>query len=60
MERFLIEKIRVNIRHSFLGMEVTQAEIIAVGLVIVGIAGFWYFRYAYRKKQPQKVEKNGT
>ncbi|MCK4679323.1 MAG: prolipoprotein diacylglyceryl transferase [Bacteroidales bacterium] len=53
IERFTIEKIRVNIRHHFLGIEVTQAEIIAVVLVILGIIGFWYFR----KRNDQKTKK---
>lgn len=39
IERFWIEKIRVNIRYDFLGLHPTQAELIAVGLIIVGIAG---------------------
>jgi len=50
IERFLIEKIRVNIKHNFLGMEVTQAEIIAVCLMFIGILGFWYFRFRYKRK----------
>lgn len=37
LERFLIEKIRVNNRIDFLGMDVTQAEIIAVGLMLTGV-----------------------
>jgi prolipoprotein diacylglyceryl transferase len=45
MERIFIEQLRVNIRYDFLGMKVTQAEIIAVGLILAGIAGFWYFRW---------------
>lgn len=39
VERFWIEGIRVNIRYNFLGLHPTQAELIAVGLMIVGIAG---------------------
>lgn len=38
-ERFLIEKIRVNAQYNVLGMKMTQAEIIAVGLMLIGIAG---------------------
>lgn len=53
IERFLIEKIRINIRHHFLGIEVTQAEIIAVVLVILGIIGLWYFK----KRNNQKTNK---
>jgi phosphatidylglycerol---prolipoprotein diacylglyceryl transferase len=38
-ERFLIEQIRVNVETSFLGMTVTQAEIISVVLIIAGVIG---------------------
>lgn len=41
VERFFIEKIRVNNKFEFLGMTATQAEIIAVCLVIAGAIGFW-------------------
>ena len=43
IERLMIEQIRVNIRYHFIGMEVTQAQFIAVGFILVGIAGFIYF-----------------
>lgn len=42
VERFLIEKIRVNNKFDFLGMTVTQAEVIASALIITGIAGYIY------------------
>ncbi len=48
-ERFLIEKIRVNIKYDFLGAEVSQASLIATGLVILGIAGIFYTRRLHRK-----------
>ncbi|KAA3640509.1 MAG: hypothetical protein DWQ02_01965 [Bacteroidetes bacterium] len=38
-ERFWIEKIRVNIKYDFAGMQVTQAEIISVILFLIGVAG---------------------
>jgi prolipoprotein diacylglyceryl transferase len=50
IERFFIEHIRVNIKHHFLGMEVTQAEFIAVFLVMMGIAGLWFFPYLQKSK----------
>ena len=50
MERFFIEKIRVNIRYDILGLHPTQAEIISVLLMIIGVAGLIYFRYGYRKR----------
>jgi prolipoprotein diacylglyceryltransferase len=37
LERFFIEKIRVNNRMEFLGFNPTQAEVISTGLVITGI-----------------------
>jgi phosphatidylglycerol:prolipoprotein diacylglycerol transferase len=40
-ERFLIEQIRVNNEFDFLGMTVTQAEVIAVLLVVAGAVGLW-------------------
>lgn len=43
IERFLIEKIRVNNKMDFLGLELTQAEIISSTLVILGVAGIVYF-----------------
>ena len=39
IERFWIEKIRVNDKLNFLGMELTQAEIISVLVFIIGIIG---------------------
>ncbi|HYV94872.1 MAG TPA: prolipoprotein diacylglyceryl transferase family protein [Chitinophagales bacterium] len=39
IERFFMENIRVDIRYHFLGMTATQAQIIAVIMVILGIAG---------------------
>jgi prolipoprotein diacylglyceryltransferase len=41
IERFLIEKIRVNV--AFAGTW-TQAEVISLGLIIVGIAGIIWRR----------------
>jgi len=36
-ERFIIEKIRVNIKYDFLGMDVTQAEIISTSIFLSGV-----------------------
>ncbi len=44
-ERLIIEQIRVNIKYHFLGIQFTQAEAIAVGLIIAGVAGIFYFRW---------------
>lgn len=50
VERFLIEKIRVNVKQDFLGMQLTQAEIISFGLILLGIVGILYFRKTPIKK----------
>ena len=49
VERFLIEQIRVNPPYKFLGIEATQAELIATGLFLGGLATLIVFR---RKTQP--------
>ena len=42
VERLLIEQIRVNVRHTLLGLQVTQAEVLSVGLLLVGIGVMAY------------------
>jgi phosphatidylglycerol---prolipoprotein diacylglyceryl transferase len=49
--RLFIEQLRVNKRYDFMGMEVTQATIIAVMLIIAGIGLIFYFRIWNRKKR---------
>lgn len=44
VQRFLIESIRVNDKIPLMGMEVTQAEIISVLFVIVGMAGLIWLK----------------
>ncbi len=39
VERFFIEKIRVNQRYDFLGINPTQAEVIATMLFLIGLTG---------------------
>ena len=51
IERFLIEKIRVNNKFDFLGMEVTQAEIISTILFLIGLSLLVYL-VASRKANP--------
>lgn len=48
LERFLIEKIRVNTKYESLPFQPTQAELIASGLMILGAVLFWFF---YKKKK---------
>jgi prolipoprotein diacylglyceryl transferase len=49
-ERLIIEQIRVNIRYDFLGMKVTQASVIAVLLILMGIGLIFYFKRWNKKK----------
>jgi len=39
LERFTIEQIRINEKYNILGASLTQAEIIALSLVLIGIIG---------------------
>ncbi len=58
VERMLIEQIRVNNKFNLLGMEVTQAEIIATILITLGIASMIFiykfkdYIIEYCKKKP--------
>jgi phosphatidylglycerol:prolipoprotein diacylglycerol transferase len=38
-ERLLVEKIRINVEHDWLGLQLTQAEAISVVLVVAGLLG---------------------
>jgi phosphatidylglycerol:prolipoprotein diacylglycerol transferase len=48
MERFLIEKIRVNTQYHIFGLHPTQAELISAFLMITGIILFFVCRTFYR------------
>jgi len=50
-ERFFIEFIRVNIQYSWIGIHASQAQFIAIGIMLTGIAGIIYFT-RFRKKEP--------
>src|SRR5688572_5766428 len=54
LERFFIEKIRVNNRMDFLGFQPTQAEVISLGLVLTGVLLWIYLSRKYRTT-PVKV-----
>ena len=56
VERFFIEKIRINPDYHFLGIEATKAEIIAVVLFLTGIAGIVYFTQNKNKFIPKAAE----
>ena len=49
LERFLIEKIRVNTKYILFGQEITQAELISLAMIIIGLA-IVYRLYAQTKK----------
>jgi prolipoprotein diacylglyceryltransferase len=42
VERFFIEKIRINPDYNIFGMKATQAELIAILLFLAGVAGAFY------------------
>jgi phosphatidylglycerol---prolipoprotein diacylglyceryl transferase len=50
VERFFIEKIRINADYSILGLEGTQAQIIAILITIAGGLGIWYAAKMHKKK----------
>lgn len=50
VERFFIEKIRVNEVYHIFGNEITQAEIISVCLFLTGLFGVIYFKFIEKKK----------
>ena len=52
IERMMIEQIRVNNKFSFLGLQVTQAEVIAAVLMLLGLGGLFFLR---EKKNAQTV-----
>ncbi|HMR83169.1 MAG TPA: prolipoprotein diacylglyceryl transferase [Niabella sp.] len=52
LERFFIERIRVNVKMDFLGMEVTQAQLISSGIIIAGIAMIIFAKTNYKKIKP--------
>ena len=50
IERFFIEKIRVNVTYDFLPFQPTQAEIISLLLFIVGVAGVIWLKKKHGKE----------
>jgi phosphatidylglycerol---prolipoprotein diacylglyceryl transferase len=57
LERFLIEKIRVNIPYKIWGYEVTQAELISSFMILAGIVGL-ILTYKYRDQIKESVQKD--
>jgi prolipoprotein diacylglyceryl transferase len=50
VERFFMEQIRINKVYTFLGLHFTQAEVIAISLIVLGGIGFWHFQRRDRKQ----------
>lgn len=50
MERYLIENIRVNRQYDLLGLDLTQAQIIAISLSLIGSIGWVFLSFQYRAK----------
>jgi len=50
VERYWIEKIRVNARYDIFGYHPTQAEIIAVLFFVAGAIGYWWLKKRGRHK----------
>ncbi|MDF2187756.1 prolipoprotein diacylglyceryl transferase family protein [Paraflavitalea sp. CAU 1676] len=55
LERFFIEKIRVNTTYSISGFHPTQAELISSGLVIIGVALYFYLSRRKPTAAPQAI-----
>ncbi|WP_114792035.1 prolipoprotein diacylglyceryl transferase family protein [Niabella yanshanensis] len=55
LERFMIERIRVNVKMHFLGIEMTQAQLISFAIILGGIAMIIFARTNYKKSQPTTV-----
>lgn len=54
IERFLVETIRVNTKYDIFGIHPSQAELISSGLVIAGVAMWFYWKnLAARKARTQ-------
>ncbi|MEO0469403.1 MAG: prolipoprotein diacylglyceryl transferase family protein [Bacteroidota bacterium] len=58
LERFWIEKIRVNSTYNIFGAEITQAEIISSLLMLGGIALFVLATYKWKKTAPEPEAEN--
>lgn len=54
VQRFFMEKIRVNNIISTFGIEFTQAELISVIIIILGFISLWFF-YRMDKKNPENT-----
>ena len=55
IERFFIEKIRVNTLYHIGNFAFTQAELISTVFIFLGTAGIFYFRYLEKRKPSNQV-----
>ncbi|MFK7847493.1 MAG: prolipoprotein diacylglyceryl transferase [Rhodothermales bacterium] len=60
IERFLIEKIRVNNIFDLFGLEVTQAEIISTGMFLIGLIGVIKTSKKIDEESPEHSESNAV
>ncbi|WP_134091807.1 prolipoprotein diacylglyceryl transferase [Olivibacter sp. XZL3] len=51
IERFFIELIRVNSKYHLFGLTFTQAELISITMIIVGLAGILYLKSKLNKSK---------
>lgn len=51
LERFFIEKIRVNVKMNFLGMQITQAELISFLMIIAGLVMIVLLKRRYQERK---------
>lgn len=58
LERFTIEIIRVNEEYSILGVQLTQAQAIASGLMLAGIIGMVYIWRTHQPLPPPDTQQN--
>ncbi len=50
VERFAIESIRVNSKYHFIGIDFTQAQLIAVLLFLLGFGGIFISKWMHKKR----------
>ncbi|WP_431217440.1 hypothetical protein ACQ86N_16240 [Puia sp. P3] len=60
MERFFVEKIRVNSKYDIFGFHPTQAELISAGLVLSGAAIWISLSRRKGQKPPATSSPNGV
>jgi prolipoprotein diacylglyceryltransferase len=60
IERFFIEKIRVNNKIDFIGIQVTQAEIISVLFILCGAGLMFYLRKRHLNNSLPNEKTNDT